>query len=817
VSDPRAAPINYAGRGWPVLPVQSLNARGSCCCGRSDCPSPGKHPIGKLVPHGLKQASIDSERLQQWWEQYPRANIGIVTGAASGFFALDVDPRHGGEESLEALLAQWGNLPETVEQLTGGGGRHLLFKHPGLPVPCGNGKLGQGIDIKGDGGYIVVDPSVHASGQQYAWELSHHPDDTQIADAPQWLLDRVVKPNGSTATTSPSGETFHFDPSRQQEVAIAKAALAALKPGRADSYDPWIKVGMIVHSIDSGAAMLDEYEKWSAQSDKYVPGECAKKWATFRRDQALGLPTLIRWANKDTGGKFRFDDRPVKPKRQQRRAAGVSHKPFPVDALPEPIRQLAVSGAIALGCDPSYIALPALGAAASVIGNARTICLKASWSEPCVLWVVIIGDPGSVKSPAIDLALQPVRRLQREALDRYEEELRRYEMEKTKHEATLADWRKKKEASRDDPPEPPARPQPQRFIVSDITTEALAEVLGTSPRGVGLFRDELAAFFRSFDAYKGGRGADCQAYLEMHRAGYLVVDRKTGQKKTLQVERAAVSIMGSIQPGTFRRTLHREFFENGLVSRLLLTMPPRQQKQWTEKSIDAAVLNRYDMLFDGLLALEPQPSDEGRFLPIEVSLTAEAKKLFADFYNDLAIKQAEADEDVASALAKLEGYCARLALVIHLVRHEDGDRTLTTPDAVDEASLAAAIRLTHWFAAEAERVYAVLRETEEDGVRRRLIELIQRRGGRITANDLRRFSTTYRDSAEAANEALEELARQGSGQWEPVPPGPKGGRPTRIFVLDRPPSKEPDPEQRAGLSSVDSSRTDEDDRGEVVL
>src|SRR5580700_5902678 len=91
--------LNCARRGWPVIPLNWAE-HGSCSCPAMKCTSPGKHP---LTVRGIKDATTDTEWIRTWWKEFPEANIGIATGAASGIVALDVDPRHGGEESLREL------------------------------------------------------------------------------------------------------------------------------------------------------------------------------------------------------------------------------------------------------------------------------------------------------------------------------------------------------------------------------------------------------------------------------------------------------------------------------------------------------------------------------------------------------------------------------------------------------------------------------------------------------------------------------------------------------------------------------------------
>lgn len=160
------AALVYAQAGWAVLPVEPN----------------GKRPILK---DWTNAASSDPAQVAQWVERYPTANVGIATGPKSGVFALDVDPRSGGVEALENLVRTNGFLPKTVQARTGSGGAHYLFKLPDFTVSNSAGKLGSGLDIRGEGGQIVVAPSRTPAGT-YQWVNA--PWDTEIAEAPEWLL-----------------------------------------------------------------------------------------------------------------------------------------------------------------------------------------------------------------------------------------------------------------------------------------------------------------------------------------------------------------------------------------------------------------------------------------------------------------------------------------------------------------------------------------------------------------------------------------------------------------------------------------------------
>lgn len=171
------AALDYVARGWKVFPLHTPNADGSCSCRKGDCgDSAGKHP---RVMHGLKEATLDAGQVRSWWSMWPDANIGVVTG--SGLMVLDVDPRHDGTTvGLE--------LPDTLRSVTPRGGEHWYFRVGGA-VPNSAGLIGPGLDIRGDGGYVVAPPSAGATGRPYGWDAGN-PD--AIATAPEWLLQRAT-------------------------------------------------------------------------------------------------------------------------------------------------------------------------------------------------------------------------------------------------------------------------------------------------------------------------------------------------------------------------------------------------------------------------------------------------------------------------------------------------------------------------------------------------------------------------------------------------------------------------------------------------
>ena len=186
--------MGYARRNWAVLPIHQPTQRG-CSCSQDECGSPAKHP---KITGGLSNASMDQRVIGRWWRQWPAANVGIRTGRGSGLVVIDVDPAHGGDDSLADLESIHGALGGWQVR-TGSGGEHRWFSHPGAQVRNSAGQLGAGIDVRGDGGYIIAPPSRHISGGGYSWVEARGP----LPQLPDWLAERLVEPPRVARLTRP--------------------------------------------------------------------------------------------------------------------------------------------------------------------------------------------------------------------------------------------------------------------------------------------------------------------------------------------------------------------------------------------------------------------------------------------------------------------------------------------------------------------------------------------------------------------------------------------------------------------------------------
>ena len=161
------AALEFGRLGWSVIPIEAR----------------GKRPLIRWQVHQYRTAA--AAEIAEWFQHWPDANLAVVTGIVSGLVVLDLDPRHGAEASLQQFEQERGGFAETIEARTGGGGRHLYFAHPGEIVRNRVG-IAPGVDLRGDGGYVVAPPSVHACGEPYRWERS--PEVYRLAPLPAWLL-----------------------------------------------------------------------------------------------------------------------------------------------------------------------------------------------------------------------------------------------------------------------------------------------------------------------------------------------------------------------------------------------------------------------------------------------------------------------------------------------------------------------------------------------------------------------------------------------------------------------------------------------------
>ena len=284
------AALRYAEQGYYVFPCHNVTPTGRCSCRKSDCRSIGKHPIPK---NGAKDATRDPELIRRWWTDNPNANIAVATGHDK-LFVLDIDTGDGkpGKENLKNLEQQFGPLPPTLRQITGSGGEHYFFDSD-REVRNSTNRVSRAIDVRGIGGYVILPPSNHVSGNKYRWANSR----TTIRSAPQWLVDLAVGEHIDPRQDKAQG--FQKEDLVQKRKFSAEEVKSILKHIDSDERDVWFKVGAALLTEYGPKRGFELWEEWSSKSAKY-DGEIQKQQWRSMRPGEITMGTIVAYA-RDAG------------------------------------------------------------------------------------------------------------------------------------------------------------------------------------------------------------------------------------------------------------------------------------------------------------------------------------------------------------------------------------------------------------------------------------------------------------------------------------------------------------------------------------
>lgn len=627
-----------------------------------------------LVPNGKVPAFKDQDwkvtasdspdRVHRLWSEAMSGdpldyNIGIATGG--GLFVLDVDNKDGksGAAALERLELRHGDLPETFTVGTASGGEHLYFRlPPEIYVRNSVSKLGDGLDVRGDGGY-VVGPWSEIDGRLYEVRKN-----LPIALAPPWLIPLVSAPKPSGHSAAPA-----IDLDLPEQIAAAtkwlqRHAELAVEGAGGDATTIRVANRVLDHGVSVDTALDLMLDHWNDRcGPPWDPDELRRKVENAERYRQAPVGS--------SSAEMDFDDV------SDEVAPGATTAPMPTEAWPEPddvwsdhrsspapdlkpgIFPLVVDAwvtdeAARKGVERGAIAVPALATFAGSISARNVVQVKqhdTGHTDRPVLWSALIGGPGSGKSPTIAAAVAPLTRI---------DNRRKAEFARQLDVFLRADAARKARKNAEGPP--PDRPRNRSKIIQDVTTESALQREAESGNGCVLLHDELSAFAGSMDAYhanKSGISRDSAFWLSAKQGAPYEKDRiSTGG---LRVTCHAVSIVGGIQPDVIRK-LGREWSGNGMMQRMLLhNMRPRTEPE--DSPPDAVAAARVQEIVERLYELEP---DE--FTPVfRFAPEADSCRRRITAFARGQIAGDDASTPLKGWLEKLEGEWARIALVFHWI------------------------------------------------------------------------------------------------------------------------------------------------------
>ena len=322
------------------------------------------------------------------------------------------------------------------------------------------------------------------------------------------------------------------------------------------------------------------------------------------------------------------------------------YREFPINVLPPLLRDIISETHKALNFPVAYIAMSLLTAIATAIGDTCWLKVKTEWMERPLMYVALLGNPGSVKTHPMKFAMNPILDRDIQSRQLYSEQLKEY--------------RKRLKAG-EDPPKPKCR---QR-IVQDVTMEGLCKILEDNPAGLCLWSDELANWLGSMDKYRKG-GNDVGTWLSIFNAQPIFVDRK-GVDDKITIARPLVNVIGSIQPKIFSKYFSGQFLYNGLLSRILVVFNDGPEKMPYDSYMDVpeGLVEQWKNLMDTILDLTDGYYEFGE---VVYTLSEDAKSAFSAWSdrNTDAINE-EADKTICEFFQKIKSYVYRLALILQIL------------------------------------------------------------------------------------------------------------------------------------------------------
>lgn len=609
----------------------------------------GKSP---LCPHGFNDASADKVVLQEWNKQFPDCNIGMPTGAINNIFVVDVDGKSGAQ-SITALENAYGKL--NAPTVSTGKGKHLYFKMPeDIAINCSVRTVAPGIDIRGNGGYVVAPPSIHSNGNRYQWENF---DFSQgFPTAPEWLINLITNPTESNFKDL------------LEEIATASEGMRNTT-----------LLGNAIKICNSANKQFLDIE--SVKNDIIDAGIAS---GLSRAESGRTVNNAMRFSGKCNNNSIAEEpDMDILKTKDLLPAPKLNTRIF------KGLEPWIIQTAENTNAPVDYVAFALLAGAAGIVGLSRFVSPWAEWVEPCCLWIGTVGEPSSGKTPATT----PIRRI----LNQIEED------RKEPYFAKLAEWKREKEVSKQKKKEwedkvkenpdfaphfpsaaiMPEKPQTYRFVYGDTTQEAITKDMERNIKGAILFRDELSAWICGMNRYNSG-SSERGFWLEAFNGHKFVCDRVKYDDDRLEIKNLLVSVFGTIQPQRLVDTLFDDRGD-GFLARFLWVypapIPPAIPQNIVLPDTALKALQKLDTLLNPYADFA---EEQKKCLPLSI----EAKEVFSAWYIKHLTKTQQEESNVKYFLGKGQGYVLRLALLLELLwwaSSESAEQTEVSAEAIQAA------------------------------------------------------------------------------------------------------------------------------------
>jgi hypothetical protein len=772
---------------------------GVCNCHKGiRCESPGKHPVWKRF---YEKATSDPQELMKLYTDNVY-NVGIPTGEVNGLVILDFD----GEEGMRTL-AQWRErgLSDTWEVTTASGGKHLIYSLPfeveidGIPFEVRNTvkSIGAGVDVRGEHGFTVGPGSIGLKGQ-YVW--ARDPENEECAEIDEWVLRLIyesMKKTPSRINLEEIDIVINWDVELSPEL---EAKINVLRSNN-EKFNGSIDVNKVLYKSDSDRdwALIKEMLKGS-----FSPQEIADFLVFFRRLRGCKMKDDRYYARSISNAQSEVADDLVKEAQAQSFVDSMTQEEiaeelkverpkrptvdaFPTHVFPQTIREYIQKASSSLSVPHDFIVVNILAAASIAMGKSYEIEVKKGYTQLGAIYIMLVADPGTSKSPAMNIVFKPIFNMQVQLDSEYEQRKLKYELDCAEYARKEAEWKKLPKATRGEGPlddkgnllRAPALIPRESVFTTDATPEALAPLMQSNLRSMALLQDELSAHINGMDQYKGGKGADRQFYLSCWANANIRVNRKR-DPEPIVVNKTYLTIVGNLPPGTLMQLDALTKHEDGYTDRYLISYPDNQEiseYNWEELSEEDEVpwINIINKLFEA----EPQAYYEGEVIPHRLQMSLDAKFEWGEWHtHHHRERTAEGfPQRLQGVYSKMTNQLARITLILHRLwvasgEIEDGE--------ISDTIVKHACKIVDYFKQNARKVYQQMEITQEESRVEEAMDWITQNGGRARLRDLYRNKVAGCKRRSDAESMFSDLEDYGYGHVVDVKPA--RGRSTKEFI-----------------------------------
>ena len=696
------------------------------------CKTRSKKPLTK---RGLLDATTNAGGITQRWTETPGANIGLAC-EASGLVAIDVDPRHHGNETTAALIAELGPLPETVEAATGGldCGRHLIFVAPAGAEFWGG--LGPGVDIR-HRAYILVEPSIHPdTGRPYHWLRS--PLDQMPAPLPGAWLAKMVKPTvpkAATPTTAtrttnectPYGRAAKHDEiekvrttpkgARNTELFKSAAALGELYAGSAiDDCRTELVAAVVAPDFTEHEARRTVESGWRAglKNPRIAPQKEGKPMPSLAGKTAIAAKTSTASSE---------DENWPSPLSL---VASVEREPYPVDALPPTVRGAVTEVQTFAQAPVAMVAMSALGAISLAVQALADVERAEGLAGPVGLYSLALAPSGERKSSIDGYFTEPIRKYELaeaekgEPLERaFKADFAAWEAKKRGLESKIERASKEGKDSKEEEerlrvvalaePKPPMVP---RFLYTDATMEGLAFGLAKGWPSGGILSSEAGSVFGAHSMTKETIMRTLALYNTCWDGGSIRIDRRAAGA-SYWVRNARLTMSLQVQPDVLLDFLKSDrglSRGSGFLARMLTAYPESTQgsRRYREPPKAWPALERFHKRTTEILNMPVNIDEHGGLTPVVLPLASEAHGAWIKFHDRIEseLKIGGALCDVRDVASKIADNACRIAAIFQVFEYGLG--------AVGLSAFDAGARIAEWHLTEARRFFGEVAMPEEN-------------------------------------------------------------------------------------------------------